>query len=418
MTTEQLPLIESEPVYKCADCTNILTEDDTSTNCDDARICESCRENYCTCEACDTVIHSDDMLFGDDSCFCQSCYEERFSSCDHCSEGVLTTSAYTDSNGTCLCQRCYENHDYNTCQSCDAITRDCSYCESCDVYVCSDCYSEHRNHDNEEIDLIDHACSLRSCGSDAITDYHPDVTWTFHADKTDLRESPHFGVELEIETGENTSKCCKVVGNSTLSGRCLCSHDGSLNDGFEIITTPHKRQAFKKLHITKLLKELSANGATSHEKGTCGLHVHIERKGFLRKERLFRGRIVSNAVLYQMIFNQMSSSMTCFSRRKEDQIDNFCSFTDSEVSRYCAVNLVNRDTIEIRLWRGTLEANRFRASILMSLAALDFLKSVSAINILRSNRYHTQRTFTEWLSRQDEYQFLIKYLTKHHQFNF
>ena len=414
-------------INTCADCESVLICDDCSRENDSGkRICEKCAEDYYTCECCDTVIRGEDSVYADDRIWCQSCYDENYSTCDDCGESCSNDSANRDSRGTCVCQSCYEN-GWITCEDCDRLCThdDSHYCESCEQCVCNSCSD--RNHDHDEsIDLDSHARDLVYQGSDAITDYHPTVEWEFKKSKTDLNTDPFFGVELEIETGDSTSKACKVVGN-LLAGRCIASHDGSLSDGFEIVHTPHKYQAFRELNFSKVLKELSKVGATSHEKGTCGLHVHLERIPFLNKQLSHKEYLLlskrsdcyrmysTKADLFQYMFNQLEHYVLPFSQRNRDKL-NYCKFNYGS-DRYSAVNLQNDKTIEIRLWRGTLEPSRFKASIQMSLALLDFMQVTSSVTIFGGS-FKLKEAFKAFLERSGKYQLLVNYLKLKQQFGF
>jgi hypothetical protein len=68
--------------FECADCNERFAADlDTYENDDDKRICESCRENYYSCENCSCTIHSDHTFsFPDDdngTIYCRDCYREE-----------------------------------------------------------------------------------------------------------------------------------------------------------------------------------------------------------------------------------------------------------------------------------------------------------------------------------------------------
>lgn len=95
----------------------------------------------------------------------------------------------------------------------------------------------------------------------------------------------YFGVELEIdkggEIGSNAEQIL-AVGNRE-HDFYYCKHDGSLDDGFEIVSHP----ATAEYHLTQLpwkavMAEAVSLGYRSHQACTCGLHIHISRLAFGR----------------------------------------------------------------------------------------------------------------------------------------
>jgi len=413
---------EEQETIICCNCSGEITEPDTYTQRGES-YCEDCfHELFSICERCTDVVPSDDITVVNDTCYCESCFSDECFACSNCGEYHRNRDGISDDNIT-LCQDCAD--DYSRCDSCSCLTRDSTYCEDCDECFCSDCYDDHKH--AHEIELDEHSDELINNGDNAITDYHPKVNWKFEASEIDNLSDPYFGVELEVEGKKmstlgnpisNLDVACRIIGTK-LYGKAICSHDGSLNHGFEIVFTPHKRQAFKKLKMHDVLKELSKIGIKSFEKATCGLHVHIEKREFFKK--IYSREIRSDrsgSVLFQKLFNILEKDITRLSRRKTSQIEKYCKFQNSESDRYSAVNLSNSATVEVRIWRGTLEPTRFKANILFTLAIVDFFKSISKVAIIRGDEQKLLSEFKYWLSSKDEYQSLTTYLKSKRLFGF
>jgi len=333
--------------------------------------------------------------------------------CEDCEDYMLQDDAYS-CHGRMICQSCYDD-SYFTCHDCGDIehTDDCNYCDGCNNSYCSSCACS--CNDNREIDLNEHASNLRYNGSDAIADYHPEVNWEFKTNKLDDKNAPFFGVELEIEC-KDKNLSAKTVGK-LLAGHAIATYDGSLNNGFEIVFTPHKYQAFRKLNFKHILKELSKTRATSHDSGTCGLHVHIEKKDWFNNKMFYGGDCYYNSDLYQKFYNMLSDDITKLSRRTQDQISNFCSFQRSRGSRYSAVNLTPDNTVEVRIWRGTLNPKRFKANLQFTLAVYYFLQQHSK-TLLFQDADKLKSIFKDWLQVQPEYSCLVKYCKDKKLFGF
>jgi len=115
-------------------------------------------------------------------------------------------------------------------------------------------------------------------GKAAIHDYYYKPTPIFYG------EGPRFfGVELEIdEAGEDNRNAENILSIGNYHGENIyCKHDGSLEDGFEIVTHPMSLDYhLHEMPWNDILYEARSLGYTSHMAGTCGLHVHVSRAAF------------------------------------------------------------------------------------------------------------------------------------------
>lgn len=121
------------------------------------------------------------------------------------------------------------------------------------------------------------------------------------------------------------------------------------------------------------LEALRGMGYRSHAPGTCGLHVHVSRKA-LGKDVYEQEETIAK-LLY--IFERFWQEILRFSRRTESQINHWAArygYKDcgEEIlkeakhganGRYACINLTNTDTIEFRVFRGTLKYNTVIATL-------------------------------------------------------
>lgn len=184
-----------------------------------------------------------------------------------------------------------------------------------------------------------------------------------------------IGNELEIECcgeksrNEVAHEINKILNEDETIGKMAhFENDGSLNNGFEIITNPMTMKwLYEHENIFKEeLAKLEELGAKSHDTKTCGLHVHFSRKDFDNDS--------TSRLVY--LFEKFKNELIKFSRRSSESIDRWCSFCNfyelsldyiknnmGNFNRYKAVNLNNTNTIEIRLFKGTLKFETYMASI-------------------------------------------------------
>ena len=154
-----------------------------------------------------------------------------------------------------------------------------------------------------------------------------------------------------------------------------CKHDGSLDEGFEIVTHPMALEFHQKeMPWEAVMREAVTMGYRSHQCGTCGLHVHVSRAAFGSTHREQEAGIAR--VLY--FFEKHWEELLKFSRRTPRQLERWAArygLKDHPMDildhakkgygggRYSCVNLKNSDTIEFRMFRGTLKYNTLLATL-------------------------------------------------------
>ena len=302
------------------------------------------------CANCGAEHPLDEMFRVGSEWLCESCADELTVVCDACGERIYSEDAVEDSNYT-LCESCFDE-DYVRCADCDRILRrDRVYWDDDDAY-CSSCWDEH--------------CSVIHEYS-----YTPDLV--FHG--KGLR---HFGVELEIDDGgtvnSNAQKLLDIANKD--AENLYIKTDGSLDEGLELVTHPMTLEyQLNEMPWAEVLRKAQSMDYLSHAAGTCGLHVHISRLAFGCTYEQQEAAIAR--LLY--FVEKFWAELLRFSRRTQSQMNRWAArygirLTPSEqmshaknscAGRYTAVNLTNADTIEIRMFRGTLKLNTLKATLQM-----------------------------------------------------
>lgn len=315
-------------------------------------------EHTFLCNACGERHPIGERTIFDEQALCALCLETTTLICEDC--GCRIWRDDNAGNGTVpLCQYCYE-HDYIECTRCGTLVReeDARYQSGdpdSEEALCSGCY-HNRGH--------------RS----AINDYCYKPTPIFYG------EGPRFfGVELEIDgAGELSESAERILEIANADGElAYCKHDGSLGEGFEIVTHPMSLDFhLERMPWEAVLEEAIALGYFSHQIRTCGLHVHVSRAAFGRTEGE-RDACIAR-ILY--FVEKHWEELLKFSRRTESQLRRWAARYGYKerpmeildhakkgvgVGRYTSVNLENRDTIEFRVFRGTLKYNTLIATLQM-----------------------------------------------------
>ncbi|WP_040658739.1 amidoligase family protein [Oscillibacter ruminantium] len=348
----------------------------------------------CICSICGAQCHSDTITEFDGQLFCESCLEEETTLCDHCGDRILRDRA----EGNCeitLCRSCFDN-DFTTCEQCGTLIRnvDAYFPEEDDIPYCRDCCEEHSR--------------------SSIHSYYYKPTPTFYG-----AGPRYFGVELELDRGgelcNNASKLLSIANRD--SGYLYAKHDGSLDDGFELVSEPCSLSYHEKeIPWNEVLQEAAHLGYVSHKAGTCGLHVHISRNAF-GEEEAEQDRYIAR-ILY--FVEKHWEELLKFSRRTESQLKRWAARYGyqehpTEIldrakngysgGRYTCVNLTNTDTIEFRMFRGTLKFSTF-------LATLQMVNAICNVATFYTDENVQELSWTSFVSGLDckQYPELIAYL--------
>lgn len=214
-----------------------------------------------------------------------------------------------------------------------------------------------------------------------------DLLGNYHSSRSkgfELIESPWFyqnrrafGIELEVQSRTREETLMKKLGDvhEALNHKtfdvgeyCFFERDGSIGEGFEIVTQPagldvHTERLARFLQNTALKK-----GLRSHEGGSCGLHIHVGRE-FLTQAQIYRMQAFlndsRNEILIRAIARRYDNG---YSRIKRD-LAKFTVLGKHSTDRYEALNITNVETVEFRIFRGSL---RYESVI----AALEFVNSL------------------------------------------
>lgn len=313
--------------YICADCGeefSVDSEDELNYNDCGEIICESCSENYITCEHCGRIVFADDMecVYIDGICYCseQCAYDAGYVRCADCGEWVSENSA------------CYGEYE------------DGWYCQCC--YMAShsniNCY-----HNSDYFQMLGE-------GENAI----------------------RFGMELEVnstsyrpgegELNEYAGEVRRLLGE-------VCNDiewDGSVDYGFEIITNPMTKEYYDKIgkdKIRQVLEYLKTNGFGDDNSlcDGCGVHIHLSKKPILDKEPNYYE-------ICNMILESYDKAYKYYAKRNNIYSGNYLGgnvkYTNGKVNftllknkleggtnRYQIINPCNSETFEWRIFKGTVD---------------------------------------------------------------
>ena len=146
--------------YTCADCGDFYLESNSERHTyNGSSYCSSCWEdNFTYCYRCDEGVPNDDMRSGpDDLWYCDSCFDHLFTYCVECSEAVKRRGIATDSGGEEYCEDC-ASQVLIECDRCQDIFHTNASVAYTDCWMCRDCAEEYdaENAQKDEEDNNDH----------------------------------------------------------------------------------------------------------------------------------------------------------------------------------------------------------------------------------------------------------------------
>lgn len=309
--------------------------------------------------------------------------EGNFYFCDHCEETVRLS--YT------------QRFDGN---------RYCNSCIESNVYTCDDCGDEYwdGSHDNcsyledEEDESIIHSYS-----------YRPSPYFIGSG-------KYHLGFELEVEARNGSRYEGAEIAQNTLGATAYMKDDGSLSDGFEIVTHPHTLEKYQKEFKWEVLTKLKSEGYRSWNTTSCGLHVHVSRTAFGTGDDPWNRGITAGTrekiILARQSHELRFMKLIYDNQRQVERIagrsnNNYARFSDKgrlvrkvkygeqDNGRYSAINTENDATIEVRVFKGSLRKERVLSALEFVTASVEYTRD---LKVTAKNQALTWLAFTGYVS--------------------
>jgi hypothetical protein len=319
---------------------------------------------------------------------------------------------YMDDNGG--------SDNFHYCESCEDTVRLSDtrrwdgdrYCEGCvdaNLYTCDDCgeeyWSEHYNcsydPDEDDDNGVIHSYSYRP---------RPEFFGSGQY---------HLGFELEVEARNSSRYHGAEITQDMLGSRAYMKDDGSLNDGFEIVTHPHTLDKYQGDFNWDFLDRLKREGFRSWNTTSCGLHVHVSRTAFGTgahpwdaDNRPSREQIILKRQSHELRFMKLIYD----NQRQVERIagrsnNNYATFQDKGKlvpklkegnqtnGRYSAINTENDATLEVRVFKGSLRKERVLSAIEFVTASVEYTRD---LKVTSKNQALSWLRFTAYVSQNLE----------------
>lgn len=328
-------------------------------------------------------------------------------------------------------------------------------------YICESCHDSRTeaNSEAEEEQSENHSSLIHSYGHRPRTVFHTlsngDIMTSYYPALSELGrrgvvtpasegggrrvEVPMCGFELEMtrESSRLTVHDAASIVHEACGSFSYMKEDGSIGNGFELVTHPHTLEAYKaQTPLWDTLNTLRQRGWRSWSSSdSCGLHIHINNSSF---------KDVAHAMRFIMFVYKNREPLIRFAGRdsryarfdfdqfvqrevhvgwKDDGSPRYEIQTVADVvkkkqvndNRYLALNAQNTHTYELRFFRGNLNPDAVRACLEFTFALHEYTQDLTSHDCL-VNRALTWRPFLAYVRRKsgDEnfrYRFLHQRLT-------
>lgn len=361
---------------------------------------------------------------------CESTYLVRWVDTPNFPEAMLTASGRRESWFRVNLDRHAESvlvrqSHLGTVDYTDEWMSDCSF-DNIDEYyeyLCDSCYQarSEENTDNEYGSPHIHDYSYRprlafytwNTNDGFVMQRHPVVSELGRAgvvspashEDSHYVELPFCGFELEMTNeGDDTVRSgAEYLHNETGSYSCM-KYDGSVDGGFELVTQPHTLDAYQARHdLWHAIDEMRKRGWRSWNSGSsCGLHIHINNASFAT---------VGHAAFFTKFIFQNREPLIRFAGRDSSYArfnydsfvgNNICTGYDQDGNpvwkqstivdvvkkristddRYLALNPRNRDTYELRFFRGNMNPKAVLACLEFTFALHEYTGTLTTTDVL------------------------------------
>lgn len=347
-----MPLATSRPPAPCPFC--------TVSNCDCP--CDQCRAWRATRRFIPVSTEDTES-------------ETEYETCDHCG------TSYTQWGSECDCD--------DWCDYCDRHNYQCRCCGDCERYPC-------RCNVCEECE-----CDPCECQPEGLHHYGHKPRPHFYGD------GPLFmGLELEVElrrSGEIGRALQAAYDN--LGDLVYCKTDGSLSNGFEIVTHPMSWPYAQTQEWGAALSDLRDAGAYAAD--SAGIHVHVNRSAFADPCHVYRWMklIYRNQDKVIRAARRASDHWAPFNTSARRAIKDLAKGRTPwqlGLDRYQAINTANSNTYELRVFASTLEPATLIGTLGWVASTVDYTRSLTTQDIAHRNGW-AWSSYVDYLTQRTEY---------------
>ena len=222
---------------------------------------------------------------------------------------------------------------------------------------------------------------------------------------------PYYGMEIEL-TSECTEGEKEIIQEQ--NGHIVWAKQDCSVEGFEMVSHPMTARWAAEKFPWDIVDQLGACGAEVMEESN-GLHIHVSRSGFSGWSHLYSwlkflysnsdevkdigGRQAGEWGAFRTDDKRMQFAWTKHNMKNRNRNRPLWNRTDTaEVEyprRYIAVNLQNRDTVEVRVFSSTTSGRTLRQRFELIAGSVEYTRNLSVKDIMDGG--WEWNAFTSWL---------------------
>ena len=219
-----------------------------------------------------------------------------------------------------------------------------------------------------------------------------------------------LATEIEVERRNDCSEDIAEDVGRTMQDFALCKHDGSLNNGFEIVSAPATITALKQ-GWTKFCEANYSDQLSAWHTSTCGMHIHVDRASLTPLEI---GKLLvfvngkSNSKFMEAIAGRDSHQ---WSAKKYKTIKDALHRSD----KYEALATHKPKTIEFRIFRGNIAKQGIMRNIEFVDALCNFVRTVGMDKDTDTVNRLSYTNFIEYMNTSENkgsYPYLFSWLVR------
>lgn len=403
--------------------------------------CLECYDRlFHSCDMCSSVGKRDNMFQYHNGYICKKCFDRHFQKCARC-DGVTEKRnlCRTEDDDTMYCGRCFKalHHGCSECGRTHRLgeltkVKDRYYCESCLPTVvnldCPRCGRHGLNkvdmkttdgHGTDGVPIRHLVC--RKCYRDMtkVVNFHnyaykPEPLFDPPMTEENFGKVLYMGWEGEFDRGGHDDERCAKIVDIIGRDRAYLKSDATIARGVEIVSHPFSLERYMSgdIPFVKLFKWLDDHDYVADSVDNCGMHVHINNTYLGHGD----AEIECGKLKIILFFERFWKQIIVFSRRKVDHNGNpihgvppeyhynahspcnkflphdyvvgkefmwdlYNNDIKGRADRHVAVNVLNEDTVELRIFKGTLEYDIFIATLQWVQVMVDFLKQTDVEDI-------------------------------------
>ena len=366
------------------------------------------------CRTCNSELDIDNIIvINDHEFYCKKCSEDIFVKCDCGRVEHKNNFIFVEDAGKRMCRNCVSNNRIRECNYCNKFFKNYKRVEFIGI-ACTHCYESHncfkcrsceRNYDHERYGRDEVCITCANNRVENCRNYTYKPSPNFHQATDEVNPySLFFGVELEMGDAESYNDVMKFISNN-MGGLFYAKRDASIPAyGCEVVSHP----ATLRYHIESnnwdvLLKNAKKYNLKSDELDKCGVHVHISRSALSNKE----------CAMLDYFVNKKKDFWKKIARRES----HYSAYIDKELGswgrqvtdRHCAVNLSNDYTVEIRIFKGTLQVDFLKSYIEVCDALVQFIKTYDNNLLNFESNQNLDNDFINYFMNSTRYVNLKKY---------